>query len=163
MPNFVDLQESLFNVVNDEVTSNDYYTPKWIFDAIGLEFDIDVAAPLQGIPWIPAKRWFSQADDGLAQDWANQLVWMNPPFSKPGPWIEKFIQNGNGIALVCTSKAKWYKTLWDKADGILTVDSAFKFVRPDDVRSDIYMPTVLVSMGATATNALKQSHLGRLR
>ena len=29
----------------DEVsskTSDDYYTPKWIFDAIGLEFDLDV-------------------------------------------------------------------------------------------------------------------------
>ena len=59
------MQNSLFNFVSEGVTTNDYYTPKWIFDAINLEFDIDVAAPAQGIPWIPAKRWFSQAEDGL--------------------------------------------------------------------------------------------------
>ena len=63
------MQNSLFNVVSEATTTNDYYTPKWLFDALGLEFDIDVAAPLQGIPWLPAKRWFSQADDGLAQEW----------------------------------------------------------------------------------------------
>ena len=63
------MQNSLFNVVNEDMTSNDYYTPKWLFDLMGLTFDIDVAAPAQGIPWIPAKRWFSQADDGLAQEW----------------------------------------------------------------------------------------------
>ena len=54
------MELSLFNVVNEGVTTNDYYTPKGLFDAMGLEFDIDVAAPVQGIPWIPAKRWFSQ-------------------------------------------------------------------------------------------------------
>ncbi len=63
------MQNSLFNFVSEDITTNDYYTPKWLFDAMGLEFDIDVAAPAQGIPWIPAKRWFSQADDGLAQEW----------------------------------------------------------------------------------------------
>ena len=63
------MQNSLFNFVSEDITTNDYYTPKWLFDAMGIEFDIDVAAPVHGIPWIPAKRWFSQADDGLAQEW----------------------------------------------------------------------------------------------
>jgi hypothetical protein len=39
------MQNSLFNFVSEGVTTNDYYTPKWLFDAMGLEFDIDVAAP----------------------------------------------------------------------------------------------------------------------
>ena len=80
------MTETLFNLVSDSTTSDDYYTPKWLFDMLNVEFDIDVAAPVQGIPWLPAKRWFSQADDGLAQDWAGQFVWMNPPFSKSTPW-----------------------------------------------------------------------------
>jgi len=74
------MQNSLFNVVSEGVTTNDYYTPKWLFDAMGLEFDIDVAAPLQGIPWIPAKRWFSQADDGLAQEWGGSACVDEPTF-----------------------------------------------------------------------------------
>ena len=157
------MQNALFNYVNEDISSNDYYTPKYIFDAIGLEFDIDVAAPVSGIPYIPAKRWFSQLEDGLQQDWGGCLVYMNPPFSKPAPWVEKFIENNNGIALLCTSKAKWFKIIWEKAQGILTVESSFQFNRPDDVRSDIYMPTVLVSMGDTATKALINSKLGRVR
>lgn len=63
------LQTSLFNVLSGETTNDDHYTPKWLFDQLGLQFDLDVAAPLQGIPWLPAKRWFSQAEDGLLQDW----------------------------------------------------------------------------------------------
>jgi len=35
---------------------------------MGVSFDIDVAAPPNGIPWIPAKKWFSQVEDGLAQN-----------------------------------------------------------------------------------------------
>ena len=74
------MELSLFNVVSEGVTTNDYYTPKWLFDAMGLEFDIDVAAPVQGIPWIPAKRWFSQADDGLAQEWGGGACVDEPTF-----------------------------------------------------------------------------------
>jgi hypothetical protein len=61
----------------DEVsskTSDDYYTPRWIFDAIGLEFDLDVSAPPGGIPWIPAKKHFTVIDDGLAQEWFGRAV-----------------------------------------------------------------------------------------
>ena len=28
-----------------KMTSDDCYTPRWVFDAMGLEFDLDVAAP----------------------------------------------------------------------------------------------------------------------
>ena len=63
------MQDALFNQISESATTDDYYTPKWFFESLGLQFDIDVAAPIQGIPWIPAKKWFSQADDGLAQDW----------------------------------------------------------------------------------------------
>jgi hypothetical protein len=99
----------------------------------------------------------------LAQDWGGSLVWMNPPFSEPGPWVDKFIENGNGIALICTSRAKWYKQIWDQATGLLTVDFSFKFIRPDDVSSDNYMPTVIVYIGDTATAALIASNLGKVR
>lgn len=71
---------SLFTVSNEAMTTNDYYTPKWLFDAMGLHFDIDVAAPIHGIPWIPAKRWFSQADDGLAQEWGGGVGLDEPTF-----------------------------------------------------------------------------------
>jgi len=38
-------QIPLFGQPQDQKTSDDYYTPKWIFEALNLRFDIDVAAP----------------------------------------------------------------------------------------------------------------------
>ena len=145
------------NPKNDE-----FYTPEFIFNALGLKYDVDVCAPAGGVPWIPANEHYSIATDGLTQDWLG-MVWMNPPYSKPTPWVDKFIEHNYGVALVPTSKARWFKRLWQEADGILMLDSAFKFERTDSQRSDIFMPTVLISMGNKATNALKTSGLGRVR
>ncbi len=36
--------------------SKEWYTPRYIFEDIGIEFDMDVASPGKDIvPWIPAK------------------------------------------------------------------------------------------------------------
>ena len=34
-------------------------------------------------------RYFTAADDGLAQSWAGEGVWCNPPFSECGAWVAK--------------------------------------------------------------------------
>jgi hypothetical protein len=157
------MQNSLFNVVSEGVTTNDYYTPKWLFDAMGLEFDIDVAAPVHGIPWIPAKRWFSQADDGLAQDWGGALVWMNPPFSNARPWVDKFIENANGLALVVASKSKWFGQLWDVCDAVMPMPPLVAFVRPDGSNKEISFQTFLFAIGAPSIEAMNRINLARVR
>jgi hypothetical protein len=154
---------SLFTHVTETVTTNDYYTPKWLFDAMGLEFDIDVCAPVHGIPWIPAKRWFSQADDGLAQEWGGKLVWMNPPFSKPGPWFDKFIENNNGAAIGVVSKSKWFAKMWEISTAIVSLPPLVEFIRPNGLKKEVSLQTFLFAMGETATQALHSMNLGRVR
>ena len=154
---------SLFTMPQTALSTNDHYTPKWIFDLLGVEFDIDVAAPVQGIPWIPAKRWFSQADDGLAQDWAGKLVWMNPPFSNATPWVNKFIDNGNGVALLVVSRSKWFASLWDKTDAIVSTPYDLKFNRPDGSLKAISFQTFLFALGKPATEALHRVNLSKVR
>jgi hypothetical protein len=144
------------NPKNDE-----YYTPKFIFDALGLTFDLDVAAP-EIKTNVPARAKFTAGIDGLSQPWTG-LVWMNPPFSKTEPWADRFMEHGNGIALLPTSKAKWYGRIWSSVDGLVLLPSRFKFDRLDGVRSDIYMPTVLAAMGDVSYQALLCSNLGRVR
>lgn len=63
-------------------TTDDWYTPAWIFEAMDETFDLDVASPPGGIPWLPCRRYYSLEDDGLAQPWEG-FVWCNPPFSAP--------------------------------------------------------------------------------
>jgi hypothetical protein len=48
--------------------SVDWYTPEWIFKALGLEFDLDPCSPSGGVPWIPAKRFYTIEDDGLSSE-----------------------------------------------------------------------------------------------
>jgi hypothetical protein len=64
--------------------SDEHYTPKWLFDRMGIEFDLDVASPIGG-SYVPTRKYYTEEDDGLAQDWSG-VVWMNPPFSKPQMW-----------------------------------------------------------------------------
>lgn len=35
-------------------------------------------------------KFFTEADDGLAQDWSDETVWLNPPYGKTiGSWMKK--------------------------------------------------------------------------
>ncbi len=145
------------NPKNDE-----FYTPKFIFDALKCEFDIDVASPLKNQTNVPTKTKFTIKENGLIQEWKG-FVWMNPPFSKAEPWVDKFIQHGHGIALLPTSKAKWFSRIWHSNLSLMLLPSNFKFDKPDDLRSDIFMPTVLVGNGDYATLLLTNSGLGQVR
>lgn len=109
---------SLFTVPQIQMTKNDHYTPKWVFDLLDVEFDLDVAAPPGGVPWIPAKRYYTQADDGLAQPWEG-LVWCNPPFNNILPWVNRLNEHRNGIALFPQTKGKWREEVWAGADGLV--------------------------------------------
>jgi hypothetical protein len=104
-------QQQLFSTPQTEMTSDDYYTPPEVFERLGVVFDVDVCAPPGGVPWIPAKTYLTQADDALVADWVGN-VWLNPPFSNPTPFVKKFVQHKQGIALIPTSNGRWLQDLW---------------------------------------------------
>lgn len=143
-------------------TSDDYYTPPFIFEKLGLEFDLDVAGPWGGIPWLPAKKTYTVIDNGLDQAWEGR-VWCNPPFSDTAPWARRMLQHGNGIALVPMSKTKWFNQLWANADGVLALPNDMKFKRRSGEEKGIFMPTVLFAFGGDNLAALKSSGLGHVR
>ena len=145
------------NPKNDE-----FYTPKFIFDALGCQFNMDVASPLDHTTNVPADLKLTPKEDGLQSDWCG-FVRMNPPFSKSEPWVDKFLNHNNGIALLPMSKAKWFSRVWLKADGILLLPSNLKFDKPDNLRSDIFMPVILAAMGLQGRQALIKSNLGKVR
>lgn len=110
-------QDRLFAAPQGQLTTDDYYTPAWVFDAMGLDFDLDVAAPEGGIPWVPAARYFTMEDDGLLQPWVGR-VWMNPPYSNTTPWVDRFIAHRHGVCLVPWAKSAWTLRLWAAADAV---------------------------------------------
>lgn len=103
--------------------TDEWYTPRYIFDALGETFDLDVACPIEGGPrHVPAADWFTS--DALSREW-HGFVWMNPPFGHQKIkrlWLSKFFGHGNGIALVPDrTSAPWFQEYGPQADAILWV------------------------------------------
>ncbi len=141
--------------------SSEWYTPKFIFDALRLRFDLDVAAPHAGPLHVPCARWLSQY--ALDVEWCG-LVWMNPPFGARNsiePWLEKFMMHGDGIALTADrTSAPWFQHFAPCADRILFMPKV-RFIRPDG--SEGRAPsngTALWGVGSRAAAALDQCGLG---
>ena len=87
-------------------SSDEWYTPKEILDALG-KFDLDPCAPIHPL-WPTAEVMYDQNIDGLSQIWEGR-VWLNPPYSRPliELFVRKLAEHGNGIALLfnrCDSK-----------------------------------------------------------
>jgi hypothetical protein len=83
--------------IEDE--SDEWYTPAWVFRALGIEFDLDPCSPGAPPSSVPAKRHITKEEDGMQQPW-NGAVWVNPPFSDKRRWYERLCIHGNGIALM---------------------------------------------------------------
>ena len=143
------------------MANNEQYTPKYLFEEMGLVFDLDVAAPVGGISWIPANNHYSEFDDALTKQWFG-LIWMNPPYSKPSPWVDKFIEHGNGVALLPMSKSAWSLKLWNHADAISYVGS-MKFAQLNGVNSQIFMPVLLYGIGNEAVKGITNAAKSRVR
>jgi phage N-6-adenine-methyltransferase len=107
----------------------DWWTPKWVFDALGLQFDLDPAAPEGGVPWIPVTKHYSIHDNGLRQPWIGR-VWLNPPYGAETPkWLEKMHKHRNGVALVfARTDCRWYHDYCAKSDAILFLKGRISFV-----------------------------------
>ena len=148
-------QPQLFAVPQTSRTSDDYWTPAWVFTAMAIDFDIDVASPPGGSPWVPAKTYYTQETNGLASPWTGR-VWMNPPYSNASPWVRKFIQHKNGICLVPFARSRWVNELWETADAIVMNDSTFKFHQ-----GSIFIQTMFAAFGNDCVEAIKR--LGHLR
>lgn len=148
-------QNTLFPMPQTGNTSDDYWTPKWVFDALGLEFDLDVACPPDGPPHTPAKAWYTQETNGLTSPWWGR-VWMNPPYSNATPWVQKFLNHRNGIALLPFAKSRWTNNLWQEAEAITMLPSNLKFDQ-----GTIMLPTMLVAFGLENVQAI--TNIGRVR
>jgi hypothetical protein len=114
---------------NKNNTSVDWYTPPWVFNRLGLTFDLDPCQPLEGVAWIPAKHRYTIADDGLTSPWRGR-VWLNPPYGKhTAAWLKKMHGHRNGVALVfARTDCSWFHESIAKADAILFLRGRIKFV-----------------------------------
>lgn len=143
--------------------TNEWFTPSWLFERLGLTFDLDPCTAPGGVEWIPATRHFSIEDNGLAQKWDGR-VWLNPPY---GPdtiaWLHRLAEHGNGIGLVFarTDTAWWHRSV-PRATAVCLLEGRITFVRPDGTpaKHNSGAPSALVAFGVRNAEAVATAGLG---
>lgn len=148
----------------DKKVSVEWYTPAWVFDALGLTFDLDPCAPAGGVPWVPARFHYTKDDDGLVIPWFG-TVWLNPPY---GGLTEKFLAkmhlHRDGLALVfARTDTKWFHRYAAAADAILFIEKRIAFVDGDasSEQSGTGAGSMLIAWGPKAVAAARRFHAER--
>jgi hypothetical protein len=144
-------------------SSDEWYTPPAVFDALGLTFDLDPAAPIGGVPWIPASRHFARREDGLSQPWSGR-VWLNPPYGRQTPcWLQKLAAHGDGVALVfARTDTAWFQRIAAEATALCFTRGPLRFHRPDGTAGDTApSPSLVIAFGLACAIGLAESGLGR--
>lgn len=159
--------------------SDDWFTPRGLFTALGLTFDLDPCSPGPE-HWVPARTVYTKRDNGLALRWRG-LVFMNPPFGgRHGhvPWLIKFLEHANGIAIVRSyTSADWWHDHMHRAQLLLWPRGKTQFVPSESTRLQLEAEAaakgkiwrnapghgvVLIGMGDIACTALTNSSLGMI-
>ena len=88
-------------------------TPQAFFDSVEAEFgtfDLDACASPENTK---CGRYFTAAEDGLAQEWRGR-VWMNPPYGRTiGRWVKKAYESSlDGAIVVCLLPARTDTAWW---------------------------------------------------
>ena len=91
----------------------DWATPQALFDALNAEFQFTLdpcALPHNA----KCAKFYTPENDGLAQDWSGERVFMNPPYGQAiKHWMRKAYESSKGGALVvCLVPARTDTRWW---------------------------------------------------
>ncbi len=101
------IHESLYSSRSEE-----WGTPLSFFQKLNEEFNftLDACASEENKK---VDSFFSKEQDGLAQDWGKNVVWMNPPYGKNiGDWMRKAYESSLGGATVVALVHSRTDTRW---------------------------------------------------
>lgn len=118
-----------------ESAKQDWETPMDFFAPINAEFKftLDAAANAKNAK---ALKYFSKAEDGLAQSWGKNIVWLNPPYGEKGgklsDWIKKSVAAADAGATVvmlipARTNTNWFHDLCLKRGEVRFVRGRPKF------------------------------------
>lgn len=108
-----------------------HLTPQWILQPLGA-FDLDPCAS-DPRPWDIARINFTEADNGLLQDWFGR-VFLNPPYDRRiiGSFVDKMRRHGIGTALVhARTDTQWFKPIFESASALLFLTGRVQFCKTD--------------------------------
>lgn len=93
--------------------SCEWPTPQCLFDVLDEEFGFTLD-PCSTDANAKCAKHFTLVDDGLAQTWKDEIVFMNPPYGRGiGRWMEKAYREASaGATVVCLVPARTDTAWW---------------------------------------------------
>lgn len=133
--------------------SNEWTTPTNLFNELDNEFNFTLD-PCSTHDNAKCEKHFTLEDNGLLQDWSNNIVFMNPPYGREiKHWIKKaYTESLKGATVVCLIPARtdttyWHDYIFDKADDIRFLRGRLKF--GDSKNSAPFPSAIVVYKGVT--------------
>lgn len=124
--------------------TDEWYTPPQFIDAAWRVLggiDLDPASSQRANCIVRATRYYSAADDGLAHVWRGR-VWMNPPYSNAGAWVDKLLAEYAArhvsaaiFTIYANTEAGYFQPLWDHP--ICFARGRLSFIAPDGRESSV--------------------------
>jgi phage N-6-adenine-methyltransferase len=122
----------------------DYATPMELMAAVVRDFGdvyLDLAASQQNTKCM---EFFSEEDNSLLQPWADlkstsrEFMWLNPPFKRVTPWMEKCrIEAAKGARILTLTKASaganWFREILLPNAAVFILQSRVQFIGMDHV------------------------------
>ena len=113
--------------------SNEWTTPPDLFNKLNLKYNFTLD-PCCTKDSALCDKYYTIEDNGLIQDWSEDIVFMNPPYGREiGKWIEKaYKESLKGATIVCLIPARtdtryWHNFIFPYASDIKFIKGRLKF------------------------------------
>lgn len=112
--------------------SNEWTTPRWLFDELDAEFhfDLDAASTHENAL---CEMHYTAEEDGLSQPWEDRHVWCNPPYGREvARWVKKAAETSGGgvVCLLIAARPDtryWHEWVAGKASEVRFIKGRLKF------------------------------------
>lgn len=127
---------------------SDWGTPQNLFDILNQEFHFTLDSCAS--KWnAKCKKYFTEKDDGLKQDWGNNVIFMNPPYGKVlNDWMSKAYHSSlSGATVVCLVPAATDTNWWHRfalKGEIRYLRGRPRFVTPEGTWQQTFSPSVII-------------------
>jgi site-specific DNA-methyltransferase (adenine-specific) len=137
----------------------EWATPPEVFDPLHAEFAFTLD-PCATAATAKVPRYFTEADDGLRQDWGTERVFLNPPYGKAlYAWTRKAreaVAHGAlvvGLLPASTDLAWWHDDVVACRAEVRYIRGRVRFLTDGPYRASGFFPSVIVVWRPTGGDA----------
>ena len=124
---------------------SDWSTPQELFDELDAEFHFTLD-PCASDWNAKCKKYYTEADNGLEQDWSGETVFMNPPYGKDLKlWMQKAFESDTTVVCLvpAATDTSWWHDYALKGE-IRYLRGRPRFVTKENTWQQTFSPSVIV-------------------